>query len=115
MKHVPQTLAAKRLQLAGYRASIIIDLMLKEMQAGLKEPNDTVPSRWNALFGEKQSMVSNLQKLVQTLGDLPNAAAQEISPAPELGEQTPLTAQEVKILTAWLGTVANESHGTADR
>lgn len=80
------------------RARLLIEDMLKEMQLGIADPTRREAEEWERLFGAKQSMVANLQKLVAALAALPE---------PPLAQGKAevaydLTEAEMKLLTAWL-------------
>lgn len=100
MKRSPGAIAPM-LTRASRRANALIDAMLKEMQLGLKQPERLESPQWERLFGAKQSMVINLQKLVQALGSLPLE-----SPKPDIAanekKEAPLNGEEMRILTQWL-------------
>ncbi len=76
-------------------------MMLKAMQRGMAEPEFLVSEEWAMLFGSKQSMVVNLQKLVQALAALPGEVAQPERESAKAAAQ-PLSAEEMALLTAWL-------------
>ena len=46
---------------ANKRAGTLIEGMLQEMQRGLRNPQNLESEEWLRLFGNKQSMVANLQ------------------------------------------------------
>lgn len=87
---------------SGKRASALIESMLKEMQRGLRDPSRMETPEWAQLFGAKQSMVVNVQKLVQALAALPGEDSAEYTAetAPQEGDR--LTAEEMRLLTQWL-------------
>lgn len=82
------------------RAQQLIDLLMKEMLDGLVDRSRLSSEEWDKLFGAKQSMIANLQKLVSTLGDLPEAPSAQI--APQQQSQAAITPQEMEMLAAWL-------------
>lgn len=89
---------------AARRARTLIELMMKEMYAGLADPDRLADAQWDKLFGAKQSMIANLQKLVATLNDLAEMEVETVKTArPE-----PLTPADVALLTAWIND-SNES------
>jgi hypothetical protein len=101
MKRRPS--ATPALARTSQRAQVLIESMLREMQRGLREPSRLESPAWEQLFGAKQSMVSNLQKLVQALAALPLAGASDASPPPaEPLAADALTAEEMALLAAWL-------------
>ena len=97
-----RTNRASSLTRSGKRANAVIDAMLKQMQRGLREPKLMEGPVWDQLFGAKQSMVVNVQKLVQALAALPVQTVTEISPAQTNPEGERLTDEEMRLLTAWL-------------
>ena len=100
MKRSPSALAPSLVR-ASRRANALIDAMLREMQLGLKEPERIATPEWECLFGTKQSMVMNLQKLVQALGSLPSKTPTPDSSMPA-DREVSLSAEEMKLLTQWL-------------
>lgn len=82
------------------QARRVIELVLKEMRAGMKNPSKLLSKEWAQLFGANQSMVANLQKLIQAMAVLPEPEGETKGRDPEL---PPMTAQEMEILIAWLG------------
>ncbi len=92
----PQIRAAKR-------AGQLIEALLKEMQVGLQDPERLESLHWVQLFGAKQSAVVNLQKLVQALSALPDAGGAKPTANAEYPEGEALSAEEMQLLTAWLG------------
>ena len=82
------------------RARSIIELLLEEMRQGMRDPDRVMTKEWERLFGSKQSVVVNLQKLVQALSVLPDGEAVEEVDSPTA--LPPMTAEEVAILKAWL-------------
>jgi hypothetical protein len=89
---------------AAKRANALIDAMLKEMQRGLRDPELFDSPEWARLFGAKQSMVVNVQKLVQALSALPHAerGMPKEKSAKLDGASQELSAEEMKLLTQWL-------------
>lgn len=101
MKRSPHVAAPSRRR-ASKRANALIEAMLKEMQRGLRDPHHLDSPEWERLFGAKQSMVVNLQKLVQALASLPEAEAGQ---AGRTGKPEPvdtLSAEEMRLLTQWI-------------
>ncbi len=85
---------------ASKKARLIIELMLKEMREGMKDPSHLTSDEWERLFGTKQSMVANLQKLVQALAALPEDEMEaQVSKSEAL---PPMTREEVQIIKGWL-------------
>lgn len=88
---------------AGLRTSkqarAIIELLLEEMREGMTDPSRAMSEEWERLFGSKQSVVANLQKLVQALAVLPDGeGVEEDAQAP----LPPMSSEEVGILKEWL-------------
>jgi hypothetical protein len=80
------------------RARTLIELLMKEMHASLRDPNRLTDDQWEKLFGAKQSMVMNVHKLVDALTSLPvPAATAQMQEAP-----APITTQEMEMLKAWI-------------
>jgi len=94
-----QNIAAPHVLRASKRANLLIEAMLKEMQRGIRDPQRFESTEWERLFGNKQSMVVNLQKLVQALAVLPSALSCETSKPIQNGA---LSAQEMELLAEWL-------------
>lgn len=82
------------------RVRTLIELMLCEMHACLKEPERLNDATWEKLFGPKQSMIANLQKLVGALVLLPEES--EAKTNPEKYGVAPLTQEEMRLLTDWV-------------
>jgi hypothetical protein len=87
---------------ATKRASALIEALLEEMQNGVGDPELLKNPAWVQLFGDKQSMVVNLQKLVQALAVLPVLASKHAAPKKAHREVTRLNDEEMGILTDWL-------------
>ena len=98
-KHSPKRAPSIEVVGSGRRAEKIIDLLLLEMQRGVAQPERLLTPEWEVLFGSKQSMVANVQKLVAALAALPEAGAPGEE---ERATELPLTEQEMVLLTAWL-------------
>lgn len=83
------------------QAHSLIETLLVQMRRGLDEPTYLLSEEWQRLFGAKQSMVANLQKLVSAFAALPKA-----SPTVIEGDAWVLngaiTPAEVKLLQGWL-------------
>jgi flagellar biosynthesis/type III secretory pathway chaperone len=94
--------ASPSLSRANKRASALIEALLKEMQRGVRDQTLLESPEWERLFGNKQSVVVNLQKLVQALAALPSEA--DIQPSSETmkAEGERLSDEEMRMLTAWL-------------
>lgn len=89
-------------QLSSRRAQRLIEAMLKEMQLAVRDPARFDTPQWERLFGNKQSVVVNLQKLVQTLAALPQelpASTHSTEPPAAMSE---LSAEEMRLLSEWI-------------
>jgi hypothetical protein len=84
------------------RANRLIESILKEMQQALRDPQRCARPEWEMLFGSKQSMVVNLQKLVQALAVIPISELSKPSEKGASQEVPELTKQEIELLAAWL-------------
>lgn len=82
------------------RAHRLAELLIKEMHAAVRDPTRLTSEEWDKLFGAKQSMISNLQKLVATLAALP-VLVQE-TPLKTAAAEVSMSQQEMVMLTAWL-------------
>lgn len=71
------------------------------MKQGLDDPGYLDSEAWDKLFGAKQSMVVNLQKLVAALAALPEEAPPRGADGGAMGEAG-LSPQEMALLKAWL-------------
>lgn len=87
---------------ASKRANALIEAMLREMQRGLRQPELLDGPQWERVFGAKQSMVVNLQKLVQALSALPVPEPATPKGASKNQPVQTLSAEEMRLLTAWL-------------
>ncbi len=92
------------------RARVLIELMLREMQRGLRDPAHRTSEEWNKLFGAKQSMVVNLQKLVASLAALPQESECAETLPDAISPDTPITPEEMELLKAWLAEGRNDSN-----
>lgn len=90
-------------------ASALIECMLKEMQRGLRDPLRMESPEWVLWFGAKQSMVANVQKLVQALAAIPDGEAEKVNSLPPDQQGAPLTPEEMGLLTAWLAEGREEA------
>lgn len=86
------------------RAHALIECMLREMQRALRDPARLESPEWDRLFGAKQSMVVNVQKLVQALAVIPIAEIVEDSSQADHQEGQKLSPQEMDLLRDWLGS-----------
>lgn len=91
---------------AAASAERLIEAMLLAMQQAIEKPGTHQDESWQVLFGSKESMVANLQKLVATLAALPPAEGDthEAEPHP----QGALSAEDIAILKAWLSLPPKE-------
>lgn len=101
MTQTPTT-HAPALTRASKRATSLIEAMLREMQGGLRNPEKLKSAEWSRLFGNRQSMVANLQKLVQSLAALSEPRGKKPTLAMDHPEGELMNAQEMQILSAWL-------------
>ena len=92
----PHALKAKAR--SATRAKQLVEALLKEMQQGVRNPQYRESEDWEKLFGSKDSLVMNLQKLVATLAALPE---DEVN---GLGRATTesISSAERVLLKAWL-------------
>lgn len=86
---------------AHQRACLLVNALLREMLLAMKQPARCEEKTWEYLFGSKQPLVANLQKLVATLDDLKEMMDEQNSRLPS-AQEVPLSAVEIKLLTAWL-------------
>ena len=92
--------AAKR---TAKRARSLIEAMLQEMELGLVDPHYRMTDEWERLFGAKQSMVVNLQKLVAALAAVPNYELPKAVPEEQAeARDAPITPAEMEMLKAWI-------------
>ena len=94
--------AAPSLARANKRAGALIESLLKEIQRGVDEPALLESPEWERLFGLKQSVVVNVQKLVQALAVLPNEEPDNVTKGKEAQQDDRLTDEEMGMLTEWL-------------
>ena len=83
------------------RARLLVDALLCEMQEGVRNPSYRESEAWEKLFGSKDSLVMNLQKLVATLMALPDDAV-KVEEGAASPEAAPITPEEMVLLKAWL-------------
>lgn len=83
-------------------AAEIIETLLQEMRRGVCEPARMSGEPWVKFFGEKQSVVVNIQKLVSALAALPTQEPRKDNNADVDQEVAILTPEEMKLLNAWL-------------
>lgn len=100
MKKRHSTVAPARRR-AARQANRLIEIMFKEIGAALKDPSLMDEPEWQRVFGNKQSLVVNLQKLVQALGALPEDTPAKAATAEE-SHQEGLTGEEMRLLAQWL-------------
>ena len=95
---------------ANKRASTLIEAMLQEMQRGLRNPQKMTSNEWKRLFGNSQSMVANLQKLVQSLAALSEPRGKRTTMGMGHPEGGAMHLQDMQILSAWM----SDEHADAD-
>ena len=78
----------------------LAELLMKEMRAALRDPARLTSEEWDKLFGAKQSMISNLHKLVTTLAALPDLVQE--GPLKCATAEVAMSPQEMAMLKAWL-------------
>jgi hypothetical protein len=76
-----------------------VEALLKEMQQGVRNPQYRESEDWEKLFGTKDSLVMNLQKLVATLAALPE---DEGNGRVETAAANSISSAEMALLKAWL-------------
>ena len=91
------------------RAHILIECMLKEMQLALCDPARLEAPRWAQLFGTKDSMVVNVQKLIAAMAALPGTGAMKDNAKANNREDVSLSEEEVRLLTEWLADDKNSA------
>jgi hypothetical protein len=91
--------ASPALIASGKRIHALIEMMLEEMQRGLDDPDRLTKPEWTRLFGSRQSMVGNVQKLVQALAAIP---AEDNSAEGGQEGKRPLSLPEVALISAWM-------------
>lgn len=99
---------AKKAEMAASSlAKNLVERMLKEMEGALDNPKIMKDEDWKALFGDKQNMIVHVQKLVQTLGALPeNKRTRKKSKI--LKDEPRLSAEDTALLVAWLKEQAKD-------
>lgn len=98
-KSAKRRVASPEVKRVCEQACTLIELMLQEMRLGMESPGHIATEKWDKLFGPKQSMVANIQKLVSALAALPEEIAPESEHVPQDIEVTP---EELAMLTSWL-------------
>ena len=86
---------------ASRRARQLIERLFVEMQQGLQDPSYCTSESWDLLFGSKQSMVTNLQKLVAALVALPDEAG-AVSDAGKASDTLQFSEADMALLRAWI-------------
>lgn len=90
----------KQLVAAHARATEMVERMLAIMEQVLEGPNPEAEKEWIRMFGTKQSMVVNLQKLVSMMQML---SKMEIDAAAHVAsEEATLSDADAKIYDAWV-------------
>lgn len=104
MQDKPHTPDRTHFTVASERAQGLIDALLLQMQQAIAtpKPSELNAKHWERLFGAKDSMVMNLQKLVQSLVALPNDDPCKTTVMDASREGRELTPEEMEILLAWL-------------
>lgn len=88
---------------AVHRTALIVDAMLAHLQRGLEEPDWFTSPECEQLFGSGQSMIINLQKLVQALSALSqNLPTDESTRGRDNQEVSNLSSEEMRLLAVWL-------------
>jgi hypothetical protein len=67
----------------------------------MANPSYAATAEWDCLFGTKQNMVMNLQKLIHALAVLDGEG--DVDPTAEGAGPVPMTIEEIGMLKAWLG------------
>ncbi len=84
------------------RAEKLIERMLREVEVALDDPSIMERDDWKSLYGDKQNMIAHVQKLVQTLGALPENKRTRKSKKKEELELPRLSPEDTALLVAWL-------------
>lgn len=84
------------------RAKKLIERMLKEMEGALDNPSVTDDPEWVAMFGDKHSMIGHVQKLVQTLGALPENKQKRKNTHSANDSVQRFSPEDTALLVAWL-------------
>lgn len=84
------------------QAQQLISQLFEEMRLGFSNPRYCATPQWKAMFGDKQSMVANLQKLVATLLTLP--VEEDMPHGAAAVTLDSLTAAELGEFRAWMET-----------
>ena len=85
----------------------LIEALVMEMQLSLRDPQHPTEEAWNRLFGPKQSMVANIQKLVAALGAL--RAYDPPEAQEEHRSEIPLNPAETTLFLTWIAQQKYES------
>jgi len=93
------------------RTRLLVEVIVRVMEKEVRDLPDEPTKQWKRLFGEKDSAVMNLQKLVKLLAELQIQAGDEGAKQDELVE--PVSPQELALLSQWLGQ-ANESRAAPE-
>ena len=91
--------AVKAKARSSARAKQLVEALLKEMQQGVRDPHYRESEDWVKLFGSKDSLVMNLQKLVATLAALPD---DEVVVKPHQAATEAISQAEMALLKAWM-------------
>lgn len=84
------------------RLTFVIELLLSELERGIDDPDIVTSTAWKKLFGEKDSIVTQVQKLAATLKSLREEPAKQNKAKKLPQEEVPLSEEEMRLLTAWL-------------
>lgn len=82
------------------RTRLLVEILLKVMEQGIRHPETAHDEQWERLFGNKDSVVVTLQKLVQLLSDLQMQAGDNA--VVEDGAIAPVSDEEMALLREWL-------------
>lgn len=85
---------------AAARARGLVNLLLRELARGVRDPQRCGDAVWNQRFGAKQSMVANLHKLIVTLAMLDGM--EQVAHEGAFATEKALTAEEKQWLKLWL-------------
>jgi hypothetical protein len=109
---VRPTVSRKARAKSVVRAERLVEALLFEMQLGLQNPEYRSGKDWEKLFGSKDSLVANLQKLVATLATLPSDGEKPIESEPV----QPMSSAEMTMLKSWIeDSKANPNESSANR
>ena len=78
------------------RTQFLVEVLIRVMDREIRSRTPERSEKWRKLFGDKDSAVACLQKLVQLMTDLQSKAPQPEEPV------APIEPEELALLTAWL-------------